>query len=155
MTNNKIVPARKAQSWGDIAVDGLWPGLIGGLLMMAYLVFVSLLDGVGPMTVFAYYLPDNNLPAVAGLVTHLAVSAVYGTILGLITAVISRWIGDERIMWQVGIVYGFLLWLGALLIIIPSGLSGLGAVPAGHLLISHLLYGLLSARMIINGRSAG
>jgi hypothetical protein len=134
-------------------VDGLWPGLVGGAIMMLFLLAAGLFNGLQPLTVFAYFLPDDSLPAAAGLGAHLAVSAVHGTIFGLITAVIGQRRPGKLPLWLAGILYALLLWLAASQIIIPSGLSGLGAIPAGQLLIAHIAYGTTMGRILANNRS--
>jgi hypothetical protein len=124
--------------------------------MIAYLVVVGLFSGIRPLETFGYFLPDAALPALAGLGSHLAVSAVYGSIFGLIKAGIGAAIGRRQPSWLpmglAGIIYGFLLWLPASLIIIPSDISGLGEIPAGHLLAAHLVYGLATGRLLVNER---
>lgn len=152
MTNNKSISVSSNRSWGDVAVDGLWPGLVGGLLMMLYLVVTGLLSGDQPLTVFGYFVPNSDLSPLAGLGTHLAVSAVHGTIFGLLTAVLGKRLSTARAMLIAGFGYAFLLWLTAWLIIIPSDLSSLGNIPSGHLLIAHLLFGAALGKMLASNR---
>jgi hypothetical protein len=152
MSNNKTIPVDSNTTWGDVAIDGLWPGLIGGIIMIVYLLLVGLMIDTKPLAIFAYFSPNDTLPAIAGLGTHLAVSAVHGTIFGLITAVIGQRRPNKLPLWLAGILFGLLLWLTAHLIIVPSGLSDLGAIPAGHFLLAHILFGAVMGRMLANSR---
>jgi hypothetical protein len=152
MTKNRSIIANANRSWGDIAIDGLWPGLVGGSLMIAYLVAAGLFTGIQPLAVFAAFLPDTALPPITGVGTHLAVSAVHGTVFGLLTAVINHHIPNRLPLWLAGMLYGLILWLAASLVIIPTGVSGLGTIPSGHLLAAHLLYGWGMGRMLANNR---
>lgn len=150
MTREKSVTASTNRGWGDVAVDGLWPGIVGGVLMLAYLAAVGLLNGSRLVEVASYFLPDNSLPAVAGLGVHLATSAVYGAIFALVWMAVGRFRPRWLPLWAAGLLYGLLLGLGAWLVVIPGGLLGLGAVPTGHLLVSHGLYGWGMGRLLLN-----
>jgi hypothetical protein len=154
MTNNKSFTVNTRRGLGDIALDGLWPGFVGGLLMLIYLVLAGLLNGDQPLTVLGYFLPDESLPPLAGLATHLAVSAVHGIIFALLTAVAGKRLANGRIILAAGVLYSLLLWLTAVLIIIPSDLSGLGGIPGGHLLVGHLIYGAAMGLVLAKSRQS-
>ena len=153
MTKNSTISGGGSRNWGDAAVDGLWPGLAGGLVMIVYLIVAGLLMGEEPLAVLGYFRPDEGLPAVAGLGTHLAVSAVHGMVFGLLTAVFSRFRPSVVPWWAVGAIYGLLLWLMAALVIIPSGLSELGEIGTFHFLVGHLMFGVVMGWMV--GRARG
>lgn len=142
MTEDKSMMVNTNRGWGDVAVDGLWPGIVGGVLMLVYLAAVGLLRGDSPAAVLAYFLPDDNLPVIAGLGVHLATSAVYGAIFSVLLGVVGRFRPRSLPYWGAGLVFGILLGLGAWLVVIPGGMLGLGAVPTRHLLVAHGLYGL-------------
>jgi membrane associated rhomboid family serine protease len=152
MTKQKAALVSVNRDWRDAAVDGLRPGLVGGVLMLAYLLAMGLLAGGQPLEILAYFLPDETLPPVAGIGLHLATSAVYGAVLGLITAAIGRRRPEWLPPWLVGLLFGLLLWLAASLIIVPGKVSGMEAVPSGRLLVSHLVYGLAAGRLLAPNR---
>jgi hypothetical protein len=152
MTREKSIYANTSRSWGDAAVDGLWPGIVGGLLMLAYLLISGLLSGRQPSDVFAYFVIDDTMLAASGVGLHLATSAVYGALFGLLNSLFDRFRPAWLPLWGVGIAYGLLLMLGAWLIVIPSDMSSLNTVPPIHLLISHLLFGFGLGRMLVKNR---
>lgn len=120
--------------------------------MMIYLVLTGLLEGVQPLEVFGSFVPSAASPPLTGLVAHVAVSAVHGGIFGLITAVFGRWLSNRRRFVGASLLYALLLWLAARLVIIPSGLSGLGAIPTVHFLVAHLLFGAALGWQLANSR---
>lgn len=152
MTKENSLTTNANRSWADAAVDGLWPGLVGGVLMLLYLLLTGLISGSGPEEVFSYFLPQDDLPAITGLALHLATSAVYGAAFGLISAAFGRRLSGRLPLLIAGLLFGCVLWLGAWLVVVPSGMSNLGAVPAGHLITAHALYGLGTGRLLSNSR---
>ena len=78
-----------------------------------------------------------------GILSHLAVSAVYGMLFGLIL----RWtrLGQFKSVpgWFTGLTYALLLWLAAILFILPGPGSLLKAIPVVHFLLAHIVYGLV------------
>lgn len=153
MTKEKSVFANTNRSWGDAAVDGLWPGIVGGLLMLVYLLISGLLNGIQPSDVFAYFVIDDALPVASGVLLHLATSAVYGAFFGLLSNGFGRYRPAWLPFWGLGLGYSLVLMLGAWLIVIPSGMSGLNTVPPIHLLIAHLLFGFGLGWLLGKGRS--
>ncbi|MDQ4074766.1 MAG: DUF1440 domain-containing protein [Chloroflexota bacterium] len=125
---------------GDAAVDGLLGGLGGGIVMGIYLLGVSLLMGESPLVMLARFAADTQGPT-SGALMHLAVSAVYGTLFGLIWSVIGRRWPDKPTV-VAGVVYGLLLWLMANTLLLPGSASSLQQIPSPHFAIAHLLYGL-------------
>ena len=69
---------------GDAAVDGLLAGGAAGIAMGVYLAVSVLLLGEGPARMLARFDPAGSAAPVAGVLMHLAVSAVYGLVFGVI-----------------------------------------------------------------------
>ena len=77
---------------GDAAVDGLLAGAAAGVAMATYLVVIGLVAGEEPTVVLARFDPSGAgaaAPLIGG-VMHLAVSAVYGLLFGLIYRLTGR-----------------------------------------------------------------
>jgi hypothetical protein len=139
----KAVPERRLTA-GDAAVDGLLAGAAAGIVMAAYLVVIGLLAGEGPASVLTRFDPARQGSPVIGAMIHLAVSAVYGLLFG----VIYRLVGRGRLSGRaagalIGLVYGLAL------LLLAQGLTFIGAgtmlreISAVHFVIAHLIYGFV------------
>jgi hypothetical protein len=133
----------KKASAGDAAVDGLFSGLAAGLLMMAYLVLVGLFMGENPGIMLARFSASETITPWMGLLSHLAVSGIYGLIYGLLALSLARLGARAPASWIAGLVYGLLLFLAAWFVILPGTDLPLRDIPAVHLTAAHLLYGWL------------
>ena len=127
---------------GDAAVDGLLAGAAAGVAMLAYLVLAGLLAGEGPASVLIRFDPAKHGSPLTGAVVHLAVSAVYGLLFG----VIYRWVGRGRLAGRaagalLGLVYGLVLLLAAQGLTAVDAAASLRAIPAAHFALAHLIYG--------------
>ena len=135
----------KDKNTGDLAVDGLVPGVMAGILMMGVLLLGGILSGVSAETVLGYFAPSSG-GAALGLVTHLAVSSVYG----LVFSVLAGRFSGRPSSWGIGAVYGLLLYGIGTALVIPGVSAALALAGGGQLLLAHLVYGLalggLSAR---------
>jgi len=131
------------QTWGDAAVDGLLAGVIGGLVMAVYVLAVGLSAGQTWQTVLAQFDPGATPVPLTGALTHLAVAGVYGALFGVGWRLLHR--SAPRLPAVVpGLVFGLGLWALAVLVTSsrPSG-EWLRALPAVHLALAHLLYGVV------------
>ena len=135
---------------GDLAVDGLFAGLGAGAAMAVYLVLAGLFAGVGPAEALARFSAVDGASALEGLLSHLAVSSMYGVLFGLLIYILSRRAGSLDRFLLVGLSYGVLLFLVAQYVVLPGTGSPLGETSVFHLAAAHILYGLviglLSAR---------
>jgi ABC-type transport system involved in cytochrome c biogenesis permease subunit len=125
----------KASEW---AIDGLGYGFLAGLVMMAVLMGFGLFQSSSPAEVLDRFAPPlaERGALTAGL-AHLAVSAVYGAVFGLLWSQLAR----RRLSgWLVGLVYGLILLLVArfLQASVPNEMLDL---PFIQLLLAHLVYG--------------
>jgi hypothetical protein len=138
---DKGIPERRHVA-GDAAVDGLLAGTGAGMAMAATLVAGGLLAGEGPAAVLARFDPSGTASPLTGTLMHLAVSAVYGLLFGVLLRLIAR--GRpvrRRIAVLAGLVFGLvLLLLAQALLATPSG-AALRMIPASHFTIAHLIYG--------------
>jgi hypothetical protein len=137
-----------SKSLGDLAVDGLLLGLAAGIIMLALLVVVGMLEGATPVAVLARFgLPDGGT-AMTGLLGHLAVSAVLGLVWGVLYGSLLRRLPLPA--WLLGAGYGLALYAGAALLVVSA--TGLAEFASWQLLAAHAFYGvtlgLLSGRMI-------
>lgn len=73
---------------------------------------------------------------------HLAVSGVYGILFVLATRPLLRLTSSQIVQVSAGAIYGLLLYGLASAFFLPRVLEGSLALPTGHLLAAHLLYGL-------------
>lgn len=128
----------------DRIIDGLFAGIIAGVVMAGYLLLVGLFQGASPVqSLMRFALNEGDSPLIGGLF-HLAVSAVYGAAFGLGFYILARW-RDGMSVWTasfLGLVYGLVLYALARTILIPGTNSALSEIPAMHFAIAHLLFGI-------------
>lgn len=134
---------------GDAAVDGLLAGAAGGVAMAGVLVVSALLTGEGPVRMLARFAPAGSASPLTGAMIHLAVSAVYGLLFG----VVYRLVGRGRLAgWPAGVVLGLVY--GLVLILVAQGLASTAAgsvlreIPALHFAVAHLVYGAVTGWLI-------
>jgi hypothetical protein len=143
----------KERTTGDAAVDGLLSGIVAGLLMIAYLVIAGLLVGEKLSAVFIRFDPSQNGSAMLGLITHLAVSAIYGAIFGVILIVIlGRWPSLHRFGWIAGLIYGAILLLLAQAIFFQTVDTPVANITLPNLIIAHLIYGSVLGILVARQR---
>lgn len=129
---------------GDTAVDGLLAGLLGGALMALFLVFANWLTGVLPPATLAYFDPARAGSWLAGLLAHLAVSAIYGLVFALLLGIVERVRPSAaRRLWVWGLGYGLLLWLVGMGLVLTAVGAPLAQIPAWQFGLAHLVYGLV------------
>lgn len=144
MTTTNSSPSVQNKGVGDTAVNGLIGGIGAGLVMALVLLIAGFLSEEAPATVFQRLDPINANRWMIGVLTHLAVSAVYGLIFGLILMGLVRVRPSlARFGWLIGLIYGLVLY-GIARAVFLSGIdSGLAQFTAVHLFISHAVYGLV------------
>jgi len=129
---------------GDATVTGLLAGIAAGIAMAAYLVLIGLLVGVGPTRMLARFDPPGAGAAspLAGTLIHLAMSAVYGLLFGVIYWLVGR----RRLAGRaggivLGLAYGLILLLVAQALIATSAGAPLRQIGPIHFAVAHLIYG--------------
>jgi uncharacterized membrane protein YagU involved in acid resistance len=144
----------KNRSISDYAIDGLAAGFIAGLLMVTYLIGAGLSIGLSPANILSSFRVQDPNTSLAGILLHLAVSGVYGTIFGSSYHPLIGKIQRPSIGILTGALYGVLLYLLARGAILPSTNSPLLQFPSAHLLVAHLIYGFILG-WLVNHRSSG
>ncbi len=141
--SQKTMGTQQTMSMGETAVDGLLAGLGGGVVMAFFLVMAGWLAGTPPLTTLAYFDPGQTGSWLAGLLAHLAVSAIYGVMFGLLLGVVGR-IRPSLVRWGwlLGLGYGLLLWLLAMALVVTAVGAPLAQIPAWQFGLAHLVYGL-------------
>jgi hypothetical protein len=146
---------RKQTTAGEVAVDSLVSGILAGACMALYLVVVGVILGDEPGLVLGRFDPGSGFSPLSGALAHLAVSSVYGMVYGLVwrllarsrlgTGVLGRWLP-----WLAGLAYGFFLLLvaEAVTLRLPGASSPLRGIPFLHLLLAHLIYGLVLSLLV-------
>jgi hypothetical protein len=140
----KIEPVRaKAQSFGDAAINGLIGGLIAGGAMILVILVTGLLVGEEPAAILAGFDVGQAAVPLAGGLTHLGVSRVYGVGYGLLLYLLpARWF--RRIPgWLAGLAFAGALLLIAVSILLPGLASPLAGLPLWALVAGHAAYGLV------------
>ena len=149
MMTQELSAARKRVTTGDAAVDGLLAGIVAGLAMALFLLVVGALSGVTPAGVIGRFDPAQANSPVVGLFTHLAVSAIYGVIFGLLFQALVRLRPSlPRLGWLVGLVYGLVLYAIARGAFWAGVDSGLAYYTTTILLLAHAVYGLVTGTVI-------
>ncbi|MFQ5859133.1 MAG: hypothetical protein ACE5LU_26335 [Anaerolineae bacterium] len=139
--NGRLV--RKEMTVGDAAVDGLFGGVVAGILMAAYVVAVGLVAGEGPGTVLGRFAAGEGASPVSGALMHLAVSAVYGTLFGAVWHLIARRRRVGRPAWLAGLAYGVILLVVSEAAFLAGAESPLQKIPLVHWAVAHGIYGLV------------
>ena len=134
---------RSERGLGDTAVDGLLAGIVAGIGMVLYLLMAGLMTGQGTAEVLGSFDPLQANHAFVGLLTHLAVAAIYGLLFGLLLGLgkLHAAIGNY-VLW-LGLVYGLLLFGLARGVLLTAVDSPLLQVTAVHFGVAHLIYGLV------------
>jgi heme A synthase len=139
----------KSKTIGDAAIDGLLAGIVAGLVMILFLLVTRILSGGSLAEVIGRFDPSGANNLVTGALAHLAVSAIYGAIFGLLFIVLIRLRPTlRRFGWLAGLIYGLLLYAIALGAFSAGIDSGLADYSAPVLLISHALYGLVAGFVV-------
>lgn len=134
---------RAHSSVGDAAVDGLLNGVIAGSVMALYIMLIGVTIGTSlAATLNAFDLGQGTSP-VRGALIHLAIAAIYGIMFSLIFRLIEqhRSIGQSGSI-IIGLVYGLVLWSIAQVAVTAGINVGLGSLPATHLAVAHVIYGV-------------
>lgn len=135
---------RNKNSISYLAVDGLIYGLIGGVAMVIILAAFALLSGETPSTNLELFSVSGLTSPMQGLLSHLAVSAIYGVMFGaLIWPVLAR-ISSAKIMSITGgLFYAVVLLSLAQTAILPGTDSPLAQLPFWQWAMGHVVYGLV------------
>lgn len=151
MVRTENVISERRRTAGDAAVDGLLAGTGGGIAMAGVLVASGLLSGAGPAATLARFDPSGMGVAspLTGALLHLAVSAVYGLLFG----VIYRLIGRGRLAGRaagalIGLVFGLTLLLAAQGLTATSAGAALREIPTLHFAVAHLVYGAVTGWLV-------
>lgn len=135
---------RNNKKTGDVAVDGLFFGLVPGIISGGILILGGLLAGSNPLTIFGWFDPRLSSQPLFGGLLHLAVSAVYGLIFALIFIGLNQlWKQAVTLGWFVGLIYGLLLLLLAEGIFLTGLNSDLQEMPIWLFVFFHGLYGMI------------
>jgi hypothetical protein len=128
------------------AVDGLFAGLLAGLVMAAWLVLTALLRSETLSDLFSRFNPAQEASPLAGFLLHLAVSSVYGIAFGLVWYLASAPRHATLSTWQaaaLGVGYGVALFFLAWYILLSASASPLLQLPLWQFGSAHLVYGLI------------
>lgn len=136
---NEQAKAKNTESWGDAAVSGLLSGILAGVVMAAFLAAVGFAGGDSVAGVLSHFGGGEGASPLSALLTHLAVSGVYGIVWGYTLRIVRSLLPAPA--WLVGLAYGLLLFLVAqgIFLVGPTLLTG---IPPLQFLIAHAIYGL-------------
>ena len=131
-------------SFSDWAIDGLIYGLAGGVAMFLGLAIFTLFSGGSPATLLERFSTNGSTTPLQGLLSHLAVSAIYGLLFGtLIWPVLRRFSSASWVGWLGGLAYAVFLLLLAQIAILPGVKSPLVQLPFWEWALGHGIYGLV------------
>jgi hypothetical protein len=126
------------KSIGDLVVDGVIFGLASGLVMVTYLVLVGMIGGEGLGEILGRFSPMGDANPATGLLAHLAVSAIYGLLFGMLSTPFK----ERLTRLVVGIGYGLALFFLARFALLPVTGSALENISPLNFAIAHMLYGV-------------
>ncbi|HBX70857.1 MAG TPA: hypothetical protein DEH25_16130 [Chloroflexi bacterium] len=137
ITNNKA-------KISNYAIDGLIFGLASGIAMILSMAIITLLLGESPAALLERFSAGELTSPLQGLLSHLAVSAIYGMLFGaLIWPVLRRFASSQFLIWLGGMGYGALLLFLAQVAILPGTTSTLAQLPFWEWALGHGIYGLV------------
>jgi len=132
------------ESGNNRAVDGLLYGLVGGIAMLVSLLAFALLTGDPPRTLLTRFSTGILTSPIQGLLSHLAVSAIYGLLFGaLVWPVLRRFTSTKQSGWLGGLGYAILLLFLAQIAVLPGTNSPLARLPFWEWALGHAIYGLV------------
>jgi hypothetical protein len=127
-----------------LAVDGVIYGLMGGILMYLFLAALALFSGENPAALLSRFSAGGLTSPVRGLISHLAVSAIYGAMFGvLVWPLLTKFTARKVYGWLGGLLFGSLLFLLSQIAVLPITNSPLGEIPTWQWGLGHALYGLI------------
>ena len=133
----------KSISFSDKLINGLFSGILAGAVMLAFLLLAGLAIGEDPLQTLTYFsVPGQTTTPIASAFLHLGISAVYGSLFGIIIHFLPASLRSNRGKWISGLAFGLLLYLLASGVLLPATGSRLLEIPAAILAAAHALYGL-------------
>lgn len=136
--------SKNGSNVGNLAVDGLIYGLVSGMVMYLSMAILALLSGESPGALLERFGTDGLTSPLQGLLSHLAVSAIYGVLFGtLIWPVLRRFSSAKMLGWFGGLGYAMLLFVLAQIAILPGINSPLAQLPFWEWALGHAMYGLV------------
>jgi hypothetical protein len=128
----------------NLAVDGLIYGLISGIAMVLSLAAFALLSGETAAAYLEHFSTRGLTSPLQGLLSHLAVSAIYGVLFGaLIWSVLLRFSSVKTLSIIAGLLYAAFLLFMAQTAILPGTGSPLAQLPFWQWALGHAVYGLV------------
>lgn len=129
------------QSIGDAAVDGLFFGLVAGILMGLILTILGFLTGESPAAMLTRFDASGQTSPWTGALLHLAVSGIYGIVFALLWKIARVWLSRIPLL-IAGLAYGLGLFVVAELLLLPGTQSPLLDIPVWLFGLAHVVYGL-------------
>lgn len=130
-------------SFSDKLINGLFSGILAGVMMLAFLLLTGLATGESlAVTLARFSVPGQETTPFANAFLHLGVSAVYGSVFGLLFHLLPWKLRLSPWKWLAGLVFGLLLYLFASAYLLPATASRLLEIPGTVLTIAHAIYGL-------------
>jgi hypothetical protein len=137
-------------------VDGLFAGLLAGLVMAAILAVTALARSVTLSVLFNRFNPTQTDSPLTGLLLHLAVSSVYGILFGLVRYLASSLRRLAPLPWQaiaLGAGYGAGLFFFAWCVLLPASASPLRQLSFWQFGAAHLVYGSILGWLTVRSTS--
>jgi hypothetical protein len=147
MDNVDIIKDNRNQI-GNLAVDGVLYGLLGGIGMFTFMAVIALLSGESLAILLARFSPDGYTAPIRGLFSHLAVSAIYGTLFGVLAwPLLTRFLPKIVSAWLGSLLFTGLLFLLSEFAVLPITKSPMNQVPSWQWALGHVVYGLVLGGM--------
>lgn len=135
MQNHAPIPVYRVS---DQAVDGLLRGLAAGVAMILFLALATALAGRDVVEMLASLAATESARPFNGVLSHLAVSAVFGIVWGVAAPLLLRRTTLPLRLW--GMLYALPLYSIAQPAILPG--EALVQIPAILFLFGHFTYGV-------------
>jgi hypothetical protein len=123
----------------DAVINGLFSGVLAGLAMILVLALVGRFSHSKITNLLGLFDPTGNQNYYAGGFAHLAVSAVYGQVFGLLWKLF--FFRRRTPLWMGGMVFGALIFVFSQLLISHGSGTPVFQIPVPLFGVSHLVYG--------------
>jgi hypothetical protein len=126
-------------SKSEMAVEGLFAGVLAGVAMLLYLLASGLFSGEAAGVMLGRLSIQTPPDPLQGALLHLAVSTIYGMLFGVVQALLGRRLSAMGL----ALLYVLAIYLLARFVLLPGAESKLLDIAPVHFALAHLVYGLV------------
>ncbi|GAB4206133.1 MAG: hypothetical protein OHK0022_32900 [Roseiflexaceae bacterium] len=166
MATNVSSQARVSPLPNVLGLGGALAGLGGGIAMAVAAALISLAQGgdiwlesrqIATLVYGGSVATEGGFatgPVIVGTLLHFLFSALFGAIFGILMRRVLKLPTDFGLPLLCGLLYGFMIWMGAYFVVLPALNSPLLSSYAPSFIIQHLIYGMVTGLLYTKLRPA-